>query len=86
MFRNVVKEQLGQNKFRRCYDFFFLESIIPKVLDHNDVQSSLSTITKHLDNGMWKTPYNWRFYENGCQACTKTFNLLLYASLSLKQA
>ena len=27
---------------------FFFESIIPKVLDHSDVQSSLSTITKHL--------------------------------------
>ena len=53
MFRNnVIREQLGQNNFRRCYGFLFLESIIPKVLDHNDVQSSLSTITKHLDNGI----------------------------------
>ena len=59
MFRNnVVKEQLGQHNFRRCYVFFFLKSIIPKVLDHNDVESSGSTITKHLDNGIWKTPYN----------------------------
>ena len=32
---------------------FFFKSIIPKALDHNDVQSSLSTITKHLDNGIW---------------------------------
>ena len=58
MFRNnVIREQLGQDNFRRCY-VFFLESIIPKVLDHNDIQSSLSTIMKHLDNGIWKTPYN----------------------------
>ena len=53
VFRNnVVREQLGQNNFCRCYGFFF-KSIIPKALDHNDVQSSLSTITKHLDNGIW---------------------------------
>ena len=43
---------MGQNNFCRCYGFFF-KSIIPKALDHNDVQSSLSTITKHLDNGIW---------------------------------
>ena len=65
---------------------FFSESIIPKVLDHSYVQSSLSTITSQLDNSIWKTPYNWIFYGHRCQACTKTFNLLLYASLSLKQA
>ena len=41
---------------------------------------------KDLDNGIWKTPYNWSFYGCQCQACTKTFNLLFYASLSLKQA
>ena len=64
---------------------FFFESIIPKVLDHNDNQNSLSTITKHLDNSIWKTPYNWRFYGHRCQTCTKILNLLLYASLSLKQ-
>ena len=53
MFRNnVIREQLGQNNFRRCYGFFF-KSIIPKELDHNDVQNSLSTITKHLNNGLW---------------------------------
>ena len=48
MFRNVIREQLGQNNFSGCYVFFF-KSNIPKVLDHNDVQSSLSTIMKHLD-------------------------------------
>ena len=60
MFRNnVIREQLGQKNFRSCHVSFF-EIIIPKVLDHNDVQSSLSTITNHLDNGIWKAPYNWR--------------------------
>ena len=38
MFRNnVVREQLGQHNFHRCY-VFFLKSIIPKVLDHNDAK------------------------------------------------
>ena len=61
---------------------FFSESIIPKILDHNYVQSSLSIITRHLGNGIWKTPYNWIFYGHWRQSCTKTFNLLLYASFS----
>ena len=86
LFRNnVIREQLDENDFRRCY-VFFAESIISEVLDHSNVQSSLSTITSQLDNSIWKTPYNWIFYGHRCQACTKTFNLLLYASLSLKQA
>ena len=81
LFRNnVIREQLDENDFRRCYVIF------RKVLHHSYVPSSLSTITRQLDNSIWKTPYNWIFYGNRCQACTKTFNLLLHASLSLKQA
>ena len=66
--------------------FFFFESITRKVLDHSYVQSSLSTITRHLGSGIWKTPYNWIFYGHRCQGCTKIFNSLLCVSLSLKQA
>ena len=47
MFRNVVREQLDQNNFNRCYGVFFQKK--KKVFDHNDVQSSLSTVMKHLD-------------------------------------
>ena len=75
LFRNnVIREQLDENDFRRCY--VFSESIIPKVLDHNYVQYSLSTITRQLDNSIWKTLYSWIFYWHRCRACTKTFNLL----------
>ena len=50
LFRNnVIREQLDENDFRRCY-VFFPESIIPKVLDHSYVQSSLSTITRQRDS------------------------------------
>ena len=66
--------------------FFCPESIIPKILDHSYVQSSLSIITRQLDNSIWKIPYNWIFFGHQRQACTKTFNLLLYASFFLKQA
>ena len=84
LFRNnVIREQLGENDFRRCY-VFFSGSMILKVLDHSYVQSSLSTTTRQLDNRIWKTPYNWIFYGHRCRASTKAFNLLLYASLSLK--
>ena len=54
LFRNnVVREQLDENDFRRCY-VFLSESIIPKVLDHSYIKGSLSTITKQLDNSVFK--------------------------------
>ena len=59
---------------------FFFESVIPKVLDHSYVQSSFSTITIHLDNGITDMD------QYRCGAGNKKFDLLLYASLSLKQA
>ena len=88
MFRsNVIREQLGQNNFRRCYGFFSRKYHFESTWSQRcSLSSFLSTITKHLDNGIWKTPYNWRFYGHRCQACSKTFNLLLHASLSLQQA
>ena len=50
LFRNNgIREQLYQNDFRCCYGEFFFESVIPQVLDHSYVQSSFSTITRHLD-------------------------------------
>ena len=82
----VITEQLDKNYFRRCYGNAFFESPIPKVLDHIYVRSSFSTITRYLDDDIWKTSYNWRLYEHGCQACTKAYNLLLYVSHFLKQA
>ena len=43
----------------------FFESVILKVLDHSYVQNSFSAIARHLDNGIWNKPYNWRFYGHG---------------------
>ena len=36
---------------------------------------------RHLDDGIWKTPYNWRFFGHRCQACTKTLNLLTWQDI-----
>ena len=70
------------NNFRRCYGFFF-ESIISKVLDHSDVQSSLSIITKHLDNSIWKTPCNWRFYGHRWQDIELSIVCFFFSQTSL---
>ena len=34
-------------------------------MDISFVQGSFSTITKHIDNGIWSTSYIWRFYGHG---------------------
>ena len=53
LFRNNgIRDQLYQNDFCCCYGEIFFESVIAQVLDHSYVQSSFSTITRHLDNGI----------------------------------
>ena len=52
----TVREQLDENDFRHNYGNFF-ESAILKLLDRSYIESTLATITKHFDNGIWKTPY-----------------------------
>ena len=67
----------------------FFESVISKVLIttilkvlSQQLQGTLATVfEKHLIVGDFTDTVQHR-----CQACTKTFDLLLYASLSLKQA
>ena len=55
LFRNtVIREQLDEDNFCRCY-VFFPGSIIPKVPHRSYVPSSFSTITRQLDNSIWKT-------------------------------
>ena len=87
LFRNkVIREQLDESDFRRCYGNFFLRKCHSESIWSQLCSKYFINNYENLDNGIWKTPYNWRFYGYGCQACTKTFNLLLHASLSLKQA
>ena len=57
-----------------------------KLLDITYVQSSFSTITRHIDNGIWKTPCSWRFYRHGSTWNQKNlvfkFNLVLIEKFS----
>ena len=43
-----------------------------KLLGFSYIQTSSSTITRHIDNGIWKILYSWRFYGHG-----STFMLIL---------
>ena len=54
----TVKRTLG-------WERSFLKVLLKKLLDISYVQSSLSTFTRHTDNGIWKTSWSWRFYSNG---------------------
>ena len=89
LFRNnSIKEQLDESNFRRSYGICFLESAIPMALDHIYVLISFSTITRHLTTAFERHLTTEDFTDvdrHRCQACTKTFNLLFYASLSLEQ-
>ena len=60
----TVRKQLDEKDIRHYHGNFY-ESTIFKLHDHSYVQSSLATITRHFDNGIWKTPYSWRFYMHG---------------------
>ena len=52
LFRsNGKKEHLDENDFRHSYGNYFRGAVV-KVLDFNYVQSSFSTITRHIDNGI----------------------------------
>ena len=74
---NSIREELDQNDFGRYYGNFFFEKVISKILDHSYVQSSFSSTSSSsihnyeapwkriLKDGIWKTPYNWRFYGHG---------------------
>ena len=63
LFRSDGKrEQLDGNDFRRCYGFFSSKVSFRKYFI---TAFSFSSITRHLANGIWKTPGNWIFYEYG---------------------
>ena len=62
LFRNNgIREQLDQNDLRRCFGNFFFR----KCHSASYVESSFSTITRHLDKGIWKTLSSWRFHRHG---------------------
>ena len=52
----------------------FFALLFWKFLDHSNVQISFSTIKRHIDNGIWETPYSLRFYGH-----ESTYALILFA-------
>ena len=61
LFRNDgITEQLDQNDLRCCFGFYFSKMSFPSF-----VEGSFSTITRHLDKGIWKTLSSWRFHRHG---------------------
>ena len=58
---NGIREQLDQKDLRHCFGKFFSR----KCHSASYVEGSFSTITRHLDKGIWKTLSSWRFHRHG---------------------
>ena len=90
LFRsNGKREQVNENDYRRYYgNFFFLKvsfqkyliTVIFKILS----QQLRRTLTVAFERQLTIEDFT-DMDQYRCRACTKTFDLLLYASLSLKQ-
>ena len=67
--RNRLEATVKKNTWMRRTSVTFMVIISKlmfwKLLDFCYVQSSFSTITRHIDNGIWKILYSWRFYGHG---------------------
>ena len=91
LFRNVLTEQLqwGENDLRRCYGIFFskvsfrkyLITAMSKVLP----QQLRGTLTMAFERHLTIEDFT-EMDQHRCRACINTFDLLLHASFSLKQA
>ena len=88
LFRNNGKrEQVDENDFRCCYGKFskmsfqkYLITAMFKFLSQHLRRTSKLAFEKH-----YTTEGFTNMDQHRCQACTKTFDLLLYACRSLKQ-
>ena len=69
LFRsNGKKEHLDENNFHHGYDNYFKSAVLKVTW----FQRSFSAIARHIDNGIWKIFYSWRFYGHG-----STYKLIL---------
>ena len=86
LFRNNGKRnKLDGNDFRLCYMVIFFESVIPKVLDYSYVQQLQGNLTTAFERHLSIENFT-DMDQHRCWACNKTFDLIVYASLSLKQS
>ena len=90
LFRNNGnREQLDENDFRRCYSDFFSKMSFWKyfitAMFKVFSQQLRGTLTTAFERGFTIEDFT-DMDQHSCWACSKTFGLLLYTSLSLKQS
>ena len=61
--KNTWSRNLDENNFRHGYGNYFKIAIL-KVTWYQ-LFWKFSAIMRHIDKGILKTPYSWRFYEHG---------------------
>ena len=80
---------MDENDFRRCYGNFFSKVSFRKSLITTMFKVLSQQLRDTLTTAFERHPTIEGFTDmdqHRCQDCTKTFDLLLYTSLSLKQA
>ena len=75
---------MDQKDLRRCFGKFFFESVIPQAMLKVLSQQLQDTLTREFERHSPVEDFT-DMDRQRCRACTKTFDLLLCASLSLKQ-
>ena len=60
---NGKNEHLDENHFRHAYGNYFKSAVLK--VTWFQLCSKLSTITRHIDNGISNILYCWRFYGHG---------------------
>ena len=61
--KSTWSRNLDENDFRQVYDNYF-KIVILKVTWYQ-LFWKFSAIMRHIDRGILKSPYSWRFYEHG---------------------
>ena len=81
-FEATIKRTLGWEHFCHGHDNYFKSTIL-KVTWYQ-LFSKFSTITRHIDNGIWKTPYSWKFYLNLLNLSGVNITKRIWAKMPLK--
>ena len=61
---SMVRKQTWMRTTSVTVMVIFSKAPFWKLLDHSYAQTSFSTITRHIDNGTWRTSYNWRLWQH----------------------
>ena len=79
-----LEPTVKKNTWMRTTSFtitvIFLKVPLGKLLNHSHVLTFFSTITMHIHNGIWKTPYSRRLYRH-----RSTYAIILISVKIMKQ-